>query len=64
MQGGIIPDEIAAMKSSVRTLRDEVLKARGRDGVWDDALVGKAFATACALLVLEVPLRYLPIFQR
>lgn len=44
--------------------RSEVLRARGQRGVWDDAFAGKAYATACACLILEVPLRYLPIFQR
>lgn len=33
-------------------------------GLWHDPAGGDVFGTACAVLCLEVPLRYLPIFQR
>lgn len=44
-------------------IRDEQVNHQNPDGSWEDN-VGKNFATAMALLVLQVPYRYLPIFQR
>ena len=46
-------------------LQRKILGARNaKNGVWDDLFAGQVFGTACAVLCLEVPLRYLPIFQR
>ncbi len=47
-------------------LRQQLLGPGGRttDGGWDDVYAGKCFGTAVAVLCLEVPLCYLPIFQR
>jgi hypothetical protein len=46
-------------------LQRELMGARNaKSGEWDDLFAGKVFGTACAVLCLEVPLRYLPIFQR
>lgn len=44
-------------------IRDELVSIQNPDGSWQDN-VGKNCATAMALLILEVPYRYLPIFQR
>ena len=33
------------------------------DGAWEDGY-GKEFGTAVAVLILEIPIQYLPIFQR
>lgn len=46
-----------------------ILDAQAPDGSWDDAVhsqpgVGPTFATAMALLILQTPNEYLPIFQR
>jgi hypothetical protein len=48
-------------------LRESMLKAQDTNGLWNDgetSRYGASFATALALLCLEVPYRYLPIFQR
>jgi hypothetical protein len=47
-------------------LRQQLLGAgaRNAEGAWQDAAGGPVFATAIAVLCLEVPLGYLPIFQR
>ena len=44
------------------TIRKELLDKQGPDGSWRGRY-GGAFATACATLVLQIPYRYLPIFQ-
>lgn len=45
-------------------IRDELLAMQGADGTWSDPSVGDAYATAMALIILQMPKRYLPIFQR
>ena len=44
-------------------LKRELLEFQFEDGRWQD-LVGPNYATAMATLILQIPLRYLPIFQR
>jgi hypothetical protein len=44
-------------------LRRELLEFQYDDGKWQD-LVGPNYATAMATLILQIPYRYLPIFQR
>ncbi len=44
--------------------RDELLKMQAEDGSWIDHQAGGSYATAMALIVLQMPNRYLPIFQR
>jgi hypothetical protein len=44
-------------------IRDEILNGQYRDGYWED-LVGKNYATAMATIILQIPYRYLPIFER
>jgi prenyltransferase beta subunit len=44
-------------------LRDEILKRRAPDGTWQDGY-GAEFGTAFAVLTLQIPNQYLPIFQR
>ncbi len=44
-------------------IRDELLAKQGADGSWSDPQ-GDAYGTAMALIVLQMPKRYLPIFQR
>lgn len=44
-------------------VRDEIVSTQRPDGTWLD-VVGPAYATAMGCLILEIPYRYLPIFQR
>jgi hypothetical protein len=45
-------------------IREELLARQNPDGSWSDAQAGDAYGTAMALIVLQMPKRYLPIFQR
>jgi hypothetical protein len=46
-------------------VRDELLAMQSADGSWPNKTgPGPAFGTSMAVLVLEIPYRYLPIFQR
>ena len=44
-------------------IREELLRQQESDGRWKSPH-GDVYATAMALLILQVPNRYLPIFQR
>lgn len=44
--------------------RDELVQTQRQDGLWEDRGVGEAYGTAMALIVLQMPKRYLPIFQK
>jgi hypothetical protein len=44
-------------------VRAELLERQSSDGSWRDAY-GEPYATAMALIVLQMPKRYLPIFQK
>ncbi len=45
-------------------VRRELLAEQRPDGSWEDRSVGDEYATAMALIVLQMPKRYLPIFQK
>ena len=45
-------------------IRAELISQQNDDGSWDDRSVGKPYGTAMALIVLQMPKRYLPIFQK
>jgi hypothetical protein len=45
-------------------IRRELLDSQLDDGSWDDRSAGKAYGTAMSLIVLQMPKRYLPIFQK
>lgn len=45
-------------------IRQELLDRQSEEGVWSDSAPGEAYATAMALIVLQMPKRYLPIFQK
>jgi hypothetical protein len=45
-------------------VRDELLRAQQDDGHWEDRAVGDVYGTSMALIVLQMPKRYLPIFQK
>lgn len=44
-------------------IRDEIVRGQRPDGSWQD-LVGPNYATAMACVILQIPYRYLPIFER
>ncbi|MDP6114566.1 MAG: terpene cyclase/mutase family protein [Planctomycetota bacterium] len=45
-------------------IRDDLVRRQRGDGSWKGDEVGPAFGTAMALIVLQIPKQYLPIFQR
>ncbi|MCC7389229.1 MAG: terpene cyclase/mutase family protein [Phycisphaerales bacterium] len=45
-------------------IRAELLKSQAADGSWSDPSVGDAYGTAMSLIILQMPKRYLPIFQK
>jgi prenyltransferase beta subunit len=45
-------------------IRDELIELQLREGRWSDPWIGDEYATAMALIVLQVPNGYLPIFER
>ncbi|MBI3820759.1 MAG: terpene cyclase/mutase family protein [Planctomycetes bacterium] len=46
-------------------IKDVLIKMQMKDGSWPNNVgPGEAFSTATATLILEIPFRYLPIFQR
>ncbi len=45
-------------------LRDGIVKSQLPSGAWRGDYAGEAYGTSFNLLVLEIPLHYLPIFQR
>lgn len=45
-------------------IRLELLESQGADGSWEDRSVGNSYATAMSLIILQMPKRYLPIFQK
>ncbi len=52
-------------ESYFETVRAEILRGQQSDGSWPNSIgPGPAFGTAAAVLILEIPYRFLPIFQR
>jgi hypothetical protein len=45
-------------------IRSELLARQTKTGSWEDPSVGPAYGTAMALIVLQMPKRILPIFQK
>tara|TARA_R110002111_G_scaffold262504_1_gene338882 strand:- start:46970 stop:48013 length:1044 start_codon:yes stop_codon:yes gene_type:complete len=45
-------------------LRDSLIKTQGADGSWNGDGVGPVFGTSVALIILQLPYKYLPIYQR
>lgn len=46
-----------------QSVRDEMVSGQKPDGRWQD-LVGPNYATSMACVILQIPYRYLPIFER
>ncbi|MDF1663776.1 MAG: terpene cyclase/mutase family protein [Planctomycetota bacterium] len=45
-------------------IREELIQQQKGDGSWENAILGDEYATAMALLILQIPHSYLPIYQR
>lgn len=45
-------------------IRSELMAKQKQNGAWEDPSVGPAYGTAMALIVLQMPRRILPIFQK
>ena len=45
-------------------VRSELIAKQQRDGSWLDPSVGPAYGTSMALIILQMPKRFLPIFQK
>jgi hypothetical protein len=44
--------------------RDELLAMQGGDGSWNGDGIGAVYGTAIAAIILQLPFKYLPVFQR
>ncbi len=46
-------------------VRDQLLKMQdGSEGSWNGDVIGKTYGTAIALIILQLPYKYLPVYQR
>jgi hypothetical protein len=45
-------------------IREELVRTQAENGSWEDRSVGDSYGTAMALIILQMPKRYLPIFQK
>ncbi|MEM9372098.1 MAG: prenyltransferase/squalene oxidase repeat-containing protein [Planctomycetota bacterium] len=45
-------------------VREELLATQNENGTWTDRSVGDTYGTSMSLIVLQMPKRYLPIFQK
>ena len=45
-------------------IRDELVEKQNDQGAWVDYQAGPAYSTAMSLIILQMPKRYLPIFQK
>ncbi len=45
-------------------IRTELLAEQSGEGGWEDRSVGPSYATSMSLIILQMPKRYLPIFQK
>lgn len=45
-------------------VRDNLIKSQEADGSWNGDYVGQIYGTSIALLILQLPKKYLPILQR
>ncbi len=46
------------------SIRDQLLAKQNRDGSWDGDGIGPVYGTALACTILQLPYKYLPIYQR
>ena len=45
-------------------IREELISRQSNEGLWPDSHAGPSYGTAMALIILQMPKRYLPIFQK
>ncbi len=45
-------------------IREELIQTQLDDGAWEDRSAGKVYGTSMSLIILQMPKRYLPIFQK
>lgn len=45
-------------------VRDQLLQMQNKEGYWEGDGIGRTYGTAIALIVLQLPYKYLPVFQR
>lgn len=45
-------------------IRDDLIESQRAEGFWDDQHAGPEYGTSMALIILQMPKRYLPIFQK
>jgi hypothetical protein len=45
-------------------IRGELIRDQRTEGAWADRAIGSTYGTAMALIILQMPKRYLPIFQK
>jgi hypothetical protein len=45
-------------------MREELLRTQDPNGTWNDPSAGDDYGTSMALIILQMPKRYLPIFQK
>ncbi len=45
-------------------VRNELIRSQASDGSWSQGVGGVAYSTAMACIILSIPNRYLPIFER
>ena len=44
--------------------RDQLLSMQAADGSWNGDGIGTVFGTSIAAIILQLPYKYLPVFQR
>lgn len=44
--------------------RDQLLKMQADDGSWNGDGIGQVYGTAVATIILQLPFKFLPVFQR
>jgi hypothetical protein len=44
--------------------RDQLIAMQGGDGSWNGDGIGQVYGTSIAVVILQLPFKYLPVFQR
>jgi hypothetical protein len=44
--------------------RDQLIAMQGQDGSWNGDGIGQVYGTSIAAIILQLPFKYLPVFQR
>jgi hypothetical protein len=46
------------------TTRDQLIRMQSRDGSWSGDGIGNVYGTSIGLIILQLPYKFLPIYQR